>query len=443
VLSQAVTIVREAPVQTAITNATVITGDGRTILPEGSLILEDEIIIDVVPIKYLAYSVADRIIDAQGGYVLPGIINSHAHALTTGPFFPYAYPPLSWQRVAQELNTHLRNGTTTMLNLDGFNTPSEVEFVNKRHPMRVKTATAHTLLNVKASDIINGRGLKEKHRRLTVETMVRAGAVAIGEIGSPGTTNGAAEMCAKLGRQISTPQAGAIVKLFWPDLKPTRAQIERVLLEAELAQFVNVEDAEELYRDCYAKPIKASQEAIVESIEYSKRWKVPVSIHNAPQTTDAVLTAAKELGPMMIALHCNYKYSPEEALDLAKKIKEYGGWIEVITGDMLGAKQLFQDTDVTFALLRAGIVDLISTDFSGGYADPIIHFADVAVKGGAVGLAQVVAMCTSNHTKAIPGLADNRGILAEGRIADICITEPDNLSCVTHVLIGGEVVWSK
>jgi imidazolonepropionase-like amidohydrolase len=429
--------------QTAITNATVIVGDGKTILPEGSLILEDEVISEIVPIKYLAYSVADHVIDAQGGYVLPGVINSHAHGLTTGPFFPYAYPPLSWERVKENLDTHLRNGTTTMLNLDGFNTPWEVEVANKRHPMRVKTATAHLPLNVKASDIINGKGLKEKHRRLTADAMARAGAVAIGEMGSPGTTNATSEIRAKLGKEISTPQAGAIVKLFWPDLKPTRSQIESTISEWGLEGTVGVKDAEELYRECYAKPIEASQNAILESIEFSKRLKLPVSAHNAPQTTEAVLAAAKELGPMMIALHCNYKYSAEEALDLAKKIKEYGSWVEIITGDMLGAKQLFQDTEVTFALLREGVVDLISTDFSGGYADPIIHFVDTAVKEGVVGLAQGIAMCTSNHSKAIPGLADDRGILAEGKIADICITELGNLSSVKHVLIGGEVVWSS
>src|SRR5439155_2559907 len=146
---------------------------------------------------------------------------------------------------------------------------------------------------------------------------------------------------------------------------------------------------------------------------------------------------------MMIALRCNFKYLTEEAIDVAKRVKEYGGWVEIITGDMLGAKQLFQDTAVTFALLREGIVDLISTDFSGGYPDPIIHFVDTAAKQGVISLAQGVAMCTSNQAKAIPGLADERGILAEGKIADICITERGNLSRVKHVLVGGELVWSN
>ena len=429
--------------ETVIVNGTLIVGDGETIIPEGSLILDDEIIRQVVPLKYIAYSVSDHVIDARGGYVLPGVINTHAHGLTTGPFFPYAYPPLSWERVNENLDTHLRNGTTTILDLDGFNTPWEVDLANKRHPMRVKTATSHTPLNVKASKLINGKGLKEKHLRLTPEEMAKAGAVAIGEIGSPGTLYATSEMRARLGKEISIPQAGAIIRTFQGNLKPGRSEIKEMISEWELEGIIDVDDAEELYRDCYERPLKASQDAILEAIEYSKKLNLPASLHNSPQTKDEVLAAAKELGPMMIALHTNYMFNSEEALELAKEIKRYGGWVEVITGDMLGAKQQYKTTEGTFMLLREGVVDLISTDFSGGYADPILYFIDVAVKEGVIGLAQGVAMCTWNPAKAIPGVAVDRGVLEEGKIADICITEPGNLSRVRCVLIGGEIVFNN
>lgn len=397
----------------------------------------------VIPLKYLTYESSDYVLNAGGGYVIPGIINHHAHGVTLGPLFPYCSFELSWQRIKANLDTHLSQGTTTILNLDGMSTPWEVEAANKHHPVRIKTATLHTPLNKECAILSDGRAFKEKHRVLEAEEMVRLGALAIGEIGSPGTTNATTAMAIRLGKPISTPQAGAIVKLFRGDSKPILQQIKETLSQWNLTGMVKADEAEELYTECFMKPVGKCNQAIIEGIEYSKRLHVPIVLHNSPDTQESVLEAAKALGPMLIAGHSNFMFTAEEAVNHAKRIKGYGSFVDILTGDSLGARQLQPTPEVGLALRRAGLVDLISTDFCGGFHDPILDFIQFAVKQGTLGLAEGVAKCTHNVTAAIPGLAHNRRLIAEGMIADFCITEKDKLSRVKHVFIGGHLVWSN
>jgi len=428
-------------VRTTIVNTTVIVGDGKTVLTEASLRLENEIVKEVIPLKYLTYESADYVLDAGGGYVFPGIINHHAHGVTMGPLFPYCSFELSWQRVKANLDTHLSQGTTTVLNLDGMSTPWEVEIANKHHPVRIKTATLHTPLNKECAVLSDGRAFKDKHRALNAEEMVRLGALAIGEIGSPGTTNATTAMAIRLGKPISTPQAGAIVKLFRRNPKPTLKRVEETLSQWDLMGMVKADEAEALYMECFKKPVGKCNDAIIEGIDYSKRLNVPIVVHNSPDTQESVLEAAKALGPMLVAGHSNFMFTPDEAVSQAKRIKADGGLVDILTGDSLGAKQLLQTPEVGLALLRAGVVDLISTDFCGGFHDPILQFLEFAIEEGAIGLAQGVAKCTHNVAAAIPGLAHNRGLITEGSIADLCITEKDRLSRVKHIFIGGYPVW--
>ena len=429
--------------RTTIVNAAVIVGDGKTILSEASLRLDNEIIQEVVPLKYLTYDSADLVLDARGGYVLPGINNHHAHGVTLGPLFPYCSFDLSWQRVKANLDTHLSQGTTTILNLDGMSTPWEVEEANKHHPVRVQTATLHTPLNKECAVLSDGRAFHDKHRALHAEDMVRLGALAIGEIGSPGTTNATTAMAIRLGKPISTPQAGAVVKLFHRDAHPSLQMIEETLSRWNLTDMIKADEAEGLYTECFKKPVEKCNEAIIEGIAYSKKLHVPIVVHNSPDTQESVLEAAKGLGPMLIAGHSNFMFTADEAVKHAKRIKGYGSYVDILTGDSLGAKQLQQTPEVGLALLRAGLVDLISTDFCGGYHDPILECLQFAVTEGAVGLAEGVAKCTHNVAAAIPGLAHNRGLIAEGMIGDFCITEKEALSRVKHVFIGGHLVWSN
>lgn len=69
----------------SIVNGTIVTGDGKTVLPESSVVVEDVFITRIHDTKYIPYNDSDRIIDAQGGFILPGLINHHSHEVAFGP----------------------------------------------------------------------------------------------------------------------------------------------------------------------------------------------------------------------------------------------------------------------------------------------------------------------------------------------------------------------
>ena len=79
--------------RTLIRNATVVDGTGAPVRERASVVIDDHVIAGVVDRPAPYYDRADRILDARGGYVLPGVLNHHVHGLTRGPLMISGEPP--------------------------------------------------------------------------------------------------------------------------------------------------------------------------------------------------------------------------------------------------------------------------------------------------------------------------------------------------------------
>ena len=420
-----------------IVNGSIVTGDGESLLENTSVIIKDSLIAELPRVKYIPYNAyADKVINAKGGLVIPGVINIHAHGVTFGLFFPYAWKRLSEERILANLNTHLLQGTTTILSTDGFNLPSEVDVVNKIHPVNVKTCTEHTPENIRAAELIAGDGLEEWHRRFTAEEAVASGAIAIGEVGSPGTAYGTAEKGKKIGRAISAQHALALDEAV---LAGNEGEIRKVLVEVGLEK-MTVDEAKKLVEETSVIPVAVCCDAIKESASYVKKLGIPVLVHAEPGMKDAILQTAKEVGSKLIALHVNHSFTTDESVKFAQELKSLGAVVEIITADSFGAKQLEPSPESTFALLKEGLADVITTDFIGGYHDPILLVLQKAIEEGILTLPRAIQLATSAPARIIPRVAPNRGLIEPGRVADLCVVERDNVSKVNYVIIGGRVV---
>jgi alpha-D-ribose 1-methylphosphonate 5-triphosphate diphosphatase PhnM len=150
------------------------------------------------------------------------------------------------------------------------------------------------------------------------------------------------------------------------------------------------------------------------------------------------VAAIAETGVQLIAGHSNHSsFELREALEHAERLKELGAIVDVSTFDTFGAQRLTSGPEVLYALLEGGFADTISTDYAGGYHDPILLAIDRAAKAGVVGLPAAIAMATANVADAIPGVAPRRGRLLAGTVADIVLTGPGDLARVRTVIIGG------
>ncbi|MEA4846598.1 MAG: hypothetical protein VB106_05120, partial [Clostridiaceae bacterium] len=172
-------------------NGTVVTGDGKTLLERGHVIVEGTKIAEVAEkLDPSAEQNADEVVDCTGKAILPGMINHHQHGVTFGPVFASGAENYGRERILELLDRNLLQGHTTVLNVDGFVTMDEVKETQKYHPIRIKTATTHAPINLQAAMLCDGKGLAEKHKRMTAEKMFEDGAVCIGEVGGGHTLGG-------------------------------------------------------------------------------------------------------------------------------------------------------------------------------------------------------------------------------------------------------------
>ena len=215
--------------------------------------------------------------------------------------------------------------------------------------------------------------------------------------------------------------------------------IRKALAEAGLER-LSLDEAKRLVEETSVMTVAACCEAIEETVPYVKKLKIPTLVHAAKETIDAVLHAAGELGPRLIAGHVNHTFTVEETIDIARKLKQAGAFVEIISADSFGAKQVEATPDLTFALLKEGLADVISTDFSGGYHDPILFVLQKAIEEKLISIPKAIHLATGAPAKAIPGVAPNRGLIEPGRVADLCVVERDDISKVRYVLISGRVV---
>jgi alpha-D-ribose 1-methylphosphonate 5-triphosphate diphosphatase PhnM len=426
--------------RTLITNAVVIDGTGAPPRVGVTVAVDDHLIEEVVDRPALYYDRAGAIIDARGGFVLPGVINHHVHGLTRGPLMIVGEPPLSDARVRANLDRLLTQGVTTALNVDGFATTEEAAAACRFHPLTVKVSTLHTpthLAWAREGPFPFG-GVTGRHL-WTVDQMLSRGSPAIGEAG-PGVDAHwpdytlIPEAIAKLGGRVGGEQARA---LRLAAEAADRSRVAELLTKAGLVSpdvdgFFAIHEATVRWRGM-------ARQALVEAIETAKGHNVPLILHHTPGTHELVVDAAAGLGARVIAAHSNFQvYDPDDAAKRARAVRERGALVDIMSGDAFGAREFQRDPSVTFRLLGDDLVDLISTDYAGGFWDPMLLVIEKAHEAKVITLEHGVRLATSAPADAIPGLAPDRGRIVPGAVADLVVTEPGRLSRVCDVLISGQ-----
>jgi len=439
---------------TILLNGKIVAGDGKTVVTTGSVVISGNYIQEIISgfQGKEMFSGIDQIIDASNFLIMPGVINHHTHGIVPGPLYPSAAEQLGWDRIRYNLDKHLTEGTTTLMSVCGFASMDEVDEVNRKHPINIKTATSHSPTNFKAAKLADGAGLKEKHLLLTVEKMLEQGAVAIGEIGAGHTLGGGGQdylyipkaIEKETGQLLTTPQARSLKysilgrkidpKVFNPD------RVTAVLDELGLSQKLTVQRAKEIVENCVLPSYGVALDGIMEAAELGKTLQAPVIIHNAASSMATVEKACRGEANI-IAGHSNHPtFEMEECVKHGKRIKALGKTIDVSSLDMFVAKQLCESAELALGLMREGIVDTVSTDYAGGLWDSILLLLEKVVKEGIMDLPAAVAMTSTNVCRAIPLLAPKRGLLEKGKIADIIMVKKEKMSEVEIVLIDGKVV---
>jgi imidazolonepropionase-like amidohydrolase len=434
----------------AIINSAVITGDGRTLLEGATVLVVAGRIAGVCAGKNIPPGA--EVLDLNGDYLLPGFINSHVHGVTFGPLFASGAPPLDHEAVRANQERHLNAGTTTVLNVDGFALPEEVAEARRLTPLNIKTSACLTPAALAAAQAVDGAGLTERHLATALEEQIRAGAVAIGEAGSGHTLGGGGSeymyipqrIKEETGVEITPAEARALKEAaLGKELDPAakdEVALNKALVAAGLAGRLTLARAQVIIEECVLPALGPARRSIAEAAQAARRFGLPLIAHTAPPSLAAVLAAARE-GALTIAAHANHdSFSEKAMLEAARSLKEAGALLDGATFDSFGARRTTESPANLLALLKAGLVDLITTDYGGGFFDPLPAALKAIGEAGILSLPAAVRLVTSAPAAAIPGLAPGRGRIAPGYVADLTVLARDDLAQVRYVFIGGRQV---
>ena len=436
-------------------NATVVTGDGKTVLEKANVIEADGLVADV----NLYYdenieSYAEEVVDCTGKCVMPGMINHHQHGVTFGTMFASGCVNYGREFILDHLDRSLLQGHTTVLNVDGFATMDEVEETQKCHPIRIKTATTHAPINYPAGELCDGKGFQPKHKAMTVEKMLADGAVCIGEVGGGHTLGGGGQDYLYIpravkeakGKDIDYLQARAmklsVLGRYIEESYYDRDRVAAALKEAKLDSFLTPEETRDIVYKTTLASVKVALDGYREAAGLAKRYNVPLMIHNAPTSKYIVHEIAKMGLSTLICCHSNYLFTTEECVENGRYLKQFPGVVlDAAVHDPWGAKHLVSGPENLYAFYENDLVDIISTDFAAGHSDSMLEaIQHAALEKKLVDLAKAVRQGTSRVTEVLPLLAPNLGLLKKGYSADIVVTEYPQLKNVERVYIDGKLV---
>ncbi|TCL63644.1 amidohydrolase family protein [Rhizobium sp. BK251] len=437
-----------------IRGGSVIIGDGRSFLERASVRIRGG---EVVSVESDGGMPGDDVvvIEAQGCTTLPGIINAHAHGCAGGPSMPSGSKPFAPTEIEYFRNRHLLAGTTTLLNVCGLSLADEINAgVAASHPLDIHVATAHTLSSLAAAMAIDGKGLKARHRRATIDSQVAAGAKALGEAGGGQTLGGGAQdyrfipaaIEAMTGIRIH-PRAArslkeAVLGRYLDGSDGTDDdRLQALIAESGLPAGFGAGAMRRLIESTVLPPVALARQGFREIAEHSARLGLPALFHSATPTAATLISLAEAFPKArIVAGHSNHPmFTPEESVRFAHKLKQRGATIEVSTLDCIETR-FRNGPDNLDALVGEGLVDTLATDFAGGDWDPILSAIHRIIRKGQLSSAAAVALATGNVAKAFPQLAGDRGMIARGKRADIVVCDEHNLSRVRHVIIKGRIV---
>lgn len=438
-----------------IYNVGYITGDGLTHEHKGWLLIRDGLIEDFgpgdAPAELLGRGGVERV-DAPDGLLIPGLINAHTHGCTAGPLFSSGSLPLSDRQALRNLDRHLLQGTTTVINVCGLGTPEETCRIAEQHPVNLYTGTSHLPASLAAAELLDGKGLHPIHTALTAAFMLEHGAVLIGEVGSGATLGGGVSDYLLIPRairsfsgvEIDREQAGSIKKTVYRLRAADRGQrleaLRETLAALQLDQSIAPERCLDAVEEIVIKPLGIALQGYAESARLGVETGVPVVFHHAAPSAAKILELAhlyRREPRTFVAAHCNHpSFSLEESLRWARELRKADLIIDVSTLNSLNAWR--QDAlDNAEALVAEGLADTLSTDYGGGRWDGILTVIQFLWKRKKLALPVGIAMATGRVAELYPRAAARRGYLRKGYVADLTLVDCQNVGMVEQVFCAG------
>ncbi|ROR27484.1 imidazolonepropionase-like amidohydrolase [Mobilisporobacter senegalensis] len=382
-----------------IRNGKIITMAGK-ILENGCVLIEKDKIVAVDENIHISLSENDKVINAEGLWVMPGIIESHCHIGITEE---------KKGTEGDDCNETTNPITPYVRALDAIN-PLDPAFHDA-----IKAGITSVMVGPGSSNVVGGQFVFMKTHGRVIDNMTILEPAAM---------------------KVSF---GENPKSFYKELNmsPTTRMAIASLLREELFQAVEYK--------------KKRDRAIAGDEEFEKDFRlepwIPVLNKQIPlkahvHRTDDILTAiriAKEFDLRLTLDHCS------EGHIIADEIKESG--FSAILGPDLAARNKIEIQNADFktsgVLSNKGVTVAITSDHPVTLIQYLPIYAGLAAKKG-LGIDEGLKAITINAAK-ICGADDRVGSIEVGKDADIAIFSGNPMEVFTHTvytIINGEIIYS-
>lgn len=391
-----------------IQNGTLIDGSGAPPAPNASIVIEGNRIRSVGPLPGdIAVADPDRveIIDAEGQWIMPGLIDGHCH-------LSFGYPVMdgvrsasgtisaefSTLRAAQNAQAILRSGVTSL------SVPGGTWFIDAA----VRDAIA--------------AGLIEGPRIFCAgRFIVTYGSITDNEpswVGTPEHTNGklantVTDMVTEVRRQCK--HGVDFIKMAdstWGDLQTIAPEELKAVTDEAHRRGARI--------TIHARGSGSTRAAA----EAGMDWILHADLATRADL-EAVATAGVRLMPTLTFL--------QRALDLGREHGRSPSALESIKRNLDGGLQVLAQAR------ELGITVLCGTDSGNStlmpYGELHAHEAEILVKHGGYTSLEAISACTRDNAYAV-GLEGDVGVLAAGKLADLIVLTADPVADI-RVLQGG------
>lgn len=380
-----------------IINGRILTMAGKT-YDRGCVLIKGSKIIEVAEV--IEPTEEMQIIDAQGGWVMPGIIEAHCHLGITEE--KKGVEGDDCNETTDPITPYLRA-------LDGINT------LDAAFDEAVRAGITSAMIGPGSANVVGGQFVFMKTKGRVIDTM---------------TLLEPAAMKIAFGENTKRVYSGQ------NKMPATRMAIASLLREAlfKATQYKEKKEKALQKGECFEEDFRLEPWLPV----LDKKIPLKAHVHRA----DDILTAvriAKEYDLKMTLDHCSEGYLiPDE-------IKSFG--FPVILGPALASKNKIEVQNVSFKtpgiLHRAGVKLAITTDHPVTPIQYLPKCAGFAARDG-LGIEEGLKAITINAAE-ICGVSDRVGSLEVGKDADIAIFSDNPMQTLTHTLytfISGEMAYS-
>lgn len=381
--------------KTIIKNATIINHDGKQ---KANIVIENEIITDITNEDING----DKIIDANGKLVMPGLIDMHVHFRDPG--FEYKEDIISGSKTA------VASGVTTCLPMANTKPVNDNASITRAMKEKAKKVGLIDLLPIGAIS----SGLKGD-KIVEMGDMCEAGAVAFSDDGLPVSSSNVMRAALEYSAGF-----GSFVISHCEDCSLNR---EGVMNEGEISTILGLEgmprEKEEIMvsRDILLAKLTGGH---IHVAHVSSKWALKMiqmakkeGVHVTCEATPHHFSFTEE---SLSTYDTNYKMSPPlRTKEDVEAIKEglKNGLIDVIATDH--APHLDDEKFVEFNHAPFGIIGL----------QTLIPLTLRLVEQGVISIEKMAELTSYNPAKLLN--LKNKGKIAKGMLADIAIIDPNKL----------------